>query len=164
MTRSQLSTVALILFGVTAPAYAFEPFISPADQHATIQIGGDTHQVLATREQTDGQLGIIILTDVAGGGGPGPAIVHSREAEFWYVLEGTYEFHVGDRVFEGGPGTFVAADAGQPHGFITRSPGRLLTIFSPGGYEDFFKTWAELGLLRGPELGKLENSYGVTRP
>lgn len=95
---------------------------------------------------------------------PGPAIVHANEAEAWYVLDGTFEFHVGDQVFEGGPGTFIAVDAGQPHGYITKTDGRILVMYSPGGCEQFFVDWAAQGLVPGPELGALEQSYGVTRP
>lgn len=161
MTLRHAMTASLVLGLIaTGAATAFEPVISLPGEHQIATPLGKELEVLATREQTGGQLGIIILS----GDGPGPSITHSREAEFWYVLEGTYEFHIGDKVVEGGPGTFVAVDAGQPHGFISKSPGRLLTIFSPGGYEHFFMDWGDLGLERGPELGKLENLYGVTRP
>lgn len=64
----------------------------------------------------------------------------------------------------GGPGTFVAVDKGQAHGFIGKTPGKLLVLFMPGGYEHFFMDWEAQGLVPGPELGALENSYGVTRP
>jgi mannose-6-phosphate isomerase-like protein (cupin superfamily) len=159
------AVAAALLAGlVTSPGLAFEPIVSLPGEHLTIHPNGNPDEILATREQTGGQLSVLILTDGAAGGGPGPAIVHAREAEFWYVLEGTYEFHIGDRVVEGVPGTFVAVDAGQPHGFITKTPGKLLTIFSPGGYEHFFMDWDALDLAPGPDLGKLEQSYGVTRP
>lgn len=152
------------LLATSAAAIAFDPIVSPADGHIVIHPAGAVDYVLATKEQTGGQFGAIILGDSAAGGGPGPAIIHASETEIWYVLEGTYEFHVGAKVFEGGPGTFVAVDAGQPHGFITKSAGKLLTIFSPGGYERFFMDWDKQKLTPGPDLGKLEQSYGVTRP
>jgi hypothetical protein len=41
----------------------------------------------------------------------------------------------------------------------------LLVTFSPAGYEKFFQEWANTpGLMPGPDLGVLENKYGVTRP
>jgi mannose-6-phosphate isomerase-like protein (cupin superfamily) len=156
------------IFGATlmssTAVLAFDPVVVTPDSYVTIHPNGVTDYVLATKEQTGGQFGAIILGDTKGGGGPGPAIVHTNETEIWYVLEGTFEFHVGAKVFEGGPGTFVAVDAGQPHGFITKSAGKLLTIFSPGGYEHFFMDWEKQNLTPGPDLGKLEESYGVTRP
>ena len=155
-----LSLAALVCAG---PSLAFEPVISMGGGHRTIHPAGATDEILATREQTGGQFSAVTLSSKAGDG-PGPAIIHANEAEVWYALEGTFEFHVGSKVFEGGPGTFVGVDAGQPHGFIAKSDGRLLVIFTPGGYEHFFMDWEKQGLTPGPELGKLENSYGVTRP
>jgi mannose-6-phosphate isomerase-like protein (cupin superfamily) len=155
---------AAALTATATSAIAFESIISPADGHVTIHPNGVVDYVLATKEQTGGQFSAIILTDPVGGGGPGPAIIQHTQTEIWYVLEGTYEFHVGAKVFDGGPGTFVAVDAGQPHGFITKGAGKLLVLYSPGGYEHFFMDWDKLGLKPGPDLGKLEESYGVTRP
>jgi mannose-6-phosphate isomerase-like protein (cupin superfamily) len=145
------------------PMWAFDPIISMGGEHLTIHPSGATDEILATRDQTDGRFGIVTLSS-NGNDGPGPAIVHANSAEIWYVLEGTYEFHVEDRVFEGGPGTFVAVDAGQSHGFVGKTPGKLLVIFMPGGYEQFFMDWDRLGLEPGPELVELEESYGLTRP
>ena len=160
----EFSTTLLVLASFAAPAVAFEPIISIGGQHRIIRPHGESDEVLATAEQTDGKYGVITLSDVAAGGGPGPAIVNANADEMWYVLEGTYEFHVGDKVFEGGPGTFILAPAGQPHGFITKSAGRILAVYTPGGFEQFFMDWEAQGLSPGPELGKLEEKYGVTRP
>lgn len=143
---------------------AFEPIISIGGEHPVIHPDGTTDEILATQEQTDGLLGIITIASDKEGFGPGPAIVHGSRAEFWYVLEGTYEFHIGDKTVEGGPGTFIGVDAGQPHGFVAKSPGKLLVTYLPGGYEHFFMEWDRQGLKRGPELGPLEESFGATRP
>ena len=151
----------LLTFGTQVSA--FEPVISMAGEHVTIHPAGAVDEILATREQTGGQFSVLTLASKAGDG-PGPAIVHANEAEAWYVLVGTFEFHVGDQVFEGGPGTFVAVDAGQPHGYIGKTDGTLLVFFTPGGYEHFFMDWETQGLVPGPELGALEQTYGVTRP
>ena len=158
-----LTTAAATAFAPSS-AGAFEPVISMSEGRVAIHPGGSPAEVLATREQTGGQFSAIILSDATGGGGPGPAIVHANESEVWFVLEGTYEFHVGNKVVEGGPGTFIAIDASQPHGYITKTAGKVLAIFTPGGYEHFFMDWDKQGLKPGPDLGKLEQSYGVTRP
>lgn len=165
MNILRVVTAAALLAACALPALAFEPIISIGGQHPVIRPNGAMDEVLATQEQTDGLLGILTLGTEDKGVGPGPAIVHASRAEFWYVLEGTYEFHVGDKTFTGGPGTFVGVDAGQPHGFISQSPGKLLTIYLPGGYEHFFMEWDKrAGLKPGPDLAVLENSFGVTRP
>jgi quercetin dioxygenase-like cupin family protein len=157
----QAAIVATALFAIATPALAYKPIISMPGEHKMINPPGGKIEMLATREQTDGQFGIMVLD---GGRGPGPAIVHHRGSETWYVIEGEYEFHVGDKVFEGGPGTFVSVDAGQPHGFIAKPNGRLLVIFQPGGYEQFFVEWDKTQVPPGPESAKLEVTYGVTRP
>ncbi|MDB5538228.1 MAG: hypothetical protein JWQ65_3103 [Devosia sp.] len=161
MTKAITLSLAAIMFAT--PVFAFEPIISLEGQHQTIERDGGTDVLLATREQTDGQMGVIILPSKAGQG-PGPAIVQALGSETWYVLDGTFEFHVGDKIFNGGSGTFISVDAGQPHGYIAKSDGHILVVYTPGGYEHFFEDWAKKGLSPGPELGQLENSYGVTRP
>jgi quercetin dioxygenase-like cupin family protein len=162
MNRS-VSLASLLLTAGTLPSLAYDPIISLEGQHATVTPAVQTIQILAGAAQTDGKLGMIIIEGKAGEG-PGPSITHSKESETWYVLEGTYEFHVGTEVIEGGPGTFISVDSGQPHGFVNKTDGRLLIVFTPGGYEEFFAEWDAKDLQRGPELGALERSYGVTRP
>ena len=156
-----LLVAAGVLAGMTAGAAAFEPFYSIGGQHRVLHRGDATDELLATQEQTDGQLGVIILD----GDGPGANIVHASRAEYWYIVEGTYEITLGDKTFEGGPGTFVATPPKTPHNIHLKSgSGRFLTIFSPGGYEHFFMDWETRGLSPGPDLGALENQYGLTRP
>lgn len=162
-TMYVLATILAVCSGIQG-AQAFEPIISIGGEHDLIHPDGTTDEMLATQEQTDGLLGIITITGDKEGFGPGPAITHASRAEFWYVLDGTYEFHVGDQMVEGGPGTFIGVDAGQPHGFVAKTPGKLLVTYMPGGYEHFFVEWARQGLKRGPDLGPLEQSFGVTRP
>jgi len=51
----------------------------------------------------------------APGGGPPPHI-HTSEDEFWYVLDGTFEIHIGDGVHAIGPGGIedFFRESGQP--------------------------------------------------
>jgi mannose-6-phosphate isomerase-like protein (cupin superfamily) len=164
MKSFAILSLAAIAGGLALPALAYDPIITMPGEQQTVTPADQNIHIFAGADTTDGKIGFLVLEDVVAGGGPGPAITHSKESETWYVLEGTYEFHVGDTVFEGGPGTFVSVDAGQPHGFINKTAGKLLVVFAPGGYEEFFKEWDEKGLARGPDLGKLEQTYGVTRP
>ena len=107
----------------------------------------------------------MIILDNPVGAGPGPSITNTLAADYWFVIDGTYDFYIGDEKFEGGPGTLLAVDKGTPHGYVTTSAGHILSIFAPAGYEQFFVDWANTpGLVPGPELGALESKYGVTRP
>jgi len=95
--------LSLAAFLSPTSAFAFEPIIALEGHSRTIERDGGTDILLATREETDGRMWVIILPNVVGNG-PGPAIVQSRGAESWYVLDGSFEFHVGDKTFDGGPG------------------------------------------------------------
>jgi uncharacterized RmlC-like cupin family protein len=61
-----------------------------------IWIVGDTMTLKATGQSTGGSL-VLLENLTAPGGGPPPHI-HTREDEFFYVLEGTFEIRIGDEV------------------------------------------------------------------
>jgi quercetin dioxygenase-like cupin family protein len=65
--------------------------------------------------------------------GPDPH-THADQTDAFYVLEGTLDFNVDGREFKGGPGTYVAAPPGTPHGFKKHDTGtaRFLNIHAPG--------------------------------
>ena len=156
---------AVVALGMLAgPALAFDPIVVIGGQAPVIHPGGGTMEVVATKAQTDGVFGMVTTADAqTADSGPG-MIVQNNFVEMWYVLDGTYEFTAGGKTYEGGPGTFVAVDKGQAHTFKATTPGKLLMIYAPGGFEQFFMDWEKQGLAFGPELGALEASYGVTRP
>src|SRR3712207_6312799 len=80
------------------------------------------------------------FTAEGGFAGPRPHL-HRRHEELFYVLEGEFDFFVGDRVVRLGPGSFVNVPPGVVHGF--RNPGlapaRWLGIYSPGGLDRNFE-------------------------
>jgi uncharacterized cupin superfamily protein len=66
--------------------------------------------------------------------------MHSREDEFFYVLEGEYLFEIDDRHMDAGPGSCVFAPRGTAHTFENTgaTPGRMLVIVQPAGLDVFF--------------------------
>ena len=60
---------------------------------------------------------------------------HSREDEWFYVLEGEMTFCIGDAVVEAPAGSFLYGPRGAPHSFTVDSPGgaRFLLVTEPGG-------------------------------
>lgn len=66
-----------------------------------------------------------------------PMHLHQKEEEHFVVLEGTYRVAVEDKIFDVAPGTSVTVPKGVPHAWrnLSSSPGRLLAIFTPGGFE-----------------------------
>jgi mannose-6-phosphate isomerase-like protein (cupin superfamily) len=110
-----------------------------AGEGERIWIVGDTMTFKATGESTAGSLMLFEnLTEPAGGP---PPHIHTREDEFWYVLDGTFEIRIGDEVHAVGPGGFAYAPRGTVHNFrnTAETPSRILVGFTPGGMEGFFR-------------------------
>jgi mannose-6-phosphate isomerase-like protein (cupin superfamily) len=107
----------------------------PAGDGERIWIVGDT----MTLKATGGSL-MLLENLTAPGGGP-PPHVHTREDEFWFVLDGTFEIRIGDEVHALGPGGFAYAPRGTLHSFrnTADTPSRVLVGFTPGGMEGFFR-------------------------
>lgn len=73
---------------------------------------------------------------------------HSREDEIFYVIEGSFRFWRGEKVLDAGPGGVALLPRDQIHTFknIGASPGRLLTVIVPAGFERFFEAIVDRGL------------------
>ncbi len=116
----------------------------------------------ARGEQTGGLL-TAIENEIAPGDGP-PVHTHAGEDEYWYVIEGSLRFRIGDELSEAPAGSFVFVPRGTEHAFqnIGSEPARILVIFTPSGMEAFFDRFAaapagppDPGLFRslGAEVG-----------
>jgi quercetin dioxygenase-like cupin family protein len=102
-------------------------------------IVGDTMTFKATGATTRGKLALLEnLT--APGGGPPPHI-HTREDEFFYVLDGTFEIRIGEELYILGAGGFAYVPRRTVHYFrnIAETASRILAGFSPAGMEGFFR-------------------------
>ncbi len=100
----------------------------------------------ATTATTDGRLSLMERTLPPGGRMP-PPHRHTGNVEAYVVLDGAVEFHVGDEVTEGGPGTFVLVPAGDAHTFgnTSAAPARLLVLHAPAldkYFEDLEQLWS----------------------
>ena len=100
---------------------------------------GETVQIRLRRQQTQGAFALISCVTPPQGGVP--LHVHSKEDETFIVLEGRYEFRVGDSVIQGQPGTCLFGPKGIPHTYqnIGQNPARLMVLFSPPGFEEYFE-------------------------
>jgi quercetin dioxygenase-like cupin family protein len=72
------------------------------------------------------------------GGGVDPHF-HKGHSDSFYVLEGEVEFHVGDEVVQGTPGTYVLAPPNVVHYFrnVSDQPARILNLHTPGGFAEY---------------------------
>ena len=65
--------------------------------------------------------------------------LHKRHSDSFFVLEGEVEFHVGDEVVHGTPGTYVLAPPNVVHWFrnVSDEPVRMLNLHTPGGFAEY---------------------------
>lgn len=104
---------------------------------------GSLFERLLTGAESGGALDVSLITQPPGTATP--LHVHSREAEAFYVLEGTLLYRAGDELHELVAGSFIHLPPGVPHAFrITGStPVRFLGLVSPAGLMDLYD---EVGL------------------
>src|SRR4051794_6723967 len=93
---------------------------------------GALFERLAGADDTGGELAVSVVTQPPGAASP--LHVHTREAEAWYVLDGTMTYVAGDRTFHLGAGDFIYLPRNVPHAFrITGTvPSRFLALTLPG--------------------------------
>ena len=130
-----------------------QPFFQAADAHQTIELTslGISTRVLLPAAATGGDL-VLFEETTAPGAGP-PLHIHNQQAEFFRVIEGDYEFMIGEQRFLAGPGDTAFVPAGLPHAFWNRgtSPGRLLFGLTPAAEgEAFFSELAKFLPEDGP--------------
>ena len=96
--------------------------------------------IKASSEDTEGRFAL--WEQVHPPGYRAPPHLHEESVEAMYVLEGTYDFSVGEERISASAGSFVLVPAGLAHAFSSGpSGGRMLVLFAPGGYERY---WEEL--------------------
>ena len=92
---------------------------------------------------------------------------HIHQNDVWlYILEGTMHARVGDEVVEATPGCWVLEPRLIPHTMWNAGPepARLIEVYTPGGFELFFKDFGDR-LSQGPvgldELNRLGEPHGI---
>lgn len=109
---------------------------------------GGRYTIAATSAETRNTLFALEVTEPPGGGPP--LHLHTREEEFFFVLDGEITFWVDGRVTKAGPGGTAFVPRNVPHCFknCTGSVARVLVLFTPGDIEGFF----DYGRATGPEV------------
>ena len=113
---------------------------------------------------TGGVVSVVESHDVPGGGPP--PHIHHREDETFQVIEGDYEFTVDGKPFLARPGATIFAPRGIPHGYRNagKTPGRLMCVINPAGFEGFFE---DIGALTPrqqqdiPQVIAIAKKYGM---
>ena len=137
-------------------------YVAAAGEGERVWIVGDTMTFKATGESTGGSL-VLIENLTAPGSGP-PPHVHTREDEFFYVLDGTFEVRIGGRVHALGAGGFAFVPRGTVHNFRNTADvaSRILVGFTPGGIEGFFRESGRPAVDDGPAPPVDDDEIGRT--
>jgi mannose-6-phosphate isomerase-like protein (cupin superfamily) len=116
-------------------------FQVPNEGGERLRFGGIEIIVRASGASTGGAFSVIEEVDPI----DTPLHIHQNEDELWYVLEGEHVVQVGDEEFPVGPGDVVFAPRGVPHAQrrVIERTGRHVALFSPPGFEGFFRDLAE---------------------
>ena len=113
---------------------------------------------------TDGVVSAVESHDVPGGGPP--SHIHQREDEIFQVLEGEYEWTVGEKTFVAQKGSTIFAPRRIPHTYryLGKTPGRLMCVINPAGFEGFFEEIGTLGPQEQqdiPRVIEIAKKYGL---
>jgi len=125
-----------------------KPIQIPSDEGKKINVLGIPMVVRIRGRDTNGVVSVVESHDVPGGGPP--PHIHRREDETFQILEGEYEWTVGEKTFIAQKGTTIFAPRGIPHTYryLGTTPGRLMCVITPSGFEGFFE---EIGALSPQE-------------
>lgn len=119
------------------PGYALGPGEGPS-----IWFQGGIVTMKARKHDTDGDFALTEWYGPRDMVAPGHS--HEFEAEAFYVLDGTLQMGVGDRVYQCTPGSYVYVPKQTVHDWrVTSAYCRFLTWIIPGGFEHFFEELAE---------------------
>ena len=128
--------------GVEAPAAWAEDqedvvVLGPGEGHA-VPVPGHTITFKLVGANTGGAYSFLEVE--MDGDGP-PQHIHKNEDEVYYVVEGEINVLLGERTFKARAGTLFLIPRGTVHTVsrATQEPAKMLAIFSPPGFEQFFE-------------------------
>jgi quercetin dioxygenase-like cupin family protein len=145
------------------PALPFHPVLIDADGGSTFTMLGTTMRLIATAANTGGRYTVIEQVTPSGWGPP--RHIHTREDEIFYILDGSYELHVGDERRTVSAGASAILPRNIPHGFrnVASTPSRVVFVVTPGGLEDYFLAVAKCSPAPNPpQLAELARPFGLT--
>ena len=109
-----------------------------SDQGETIWMFDALDTIKAAAEHTGGAFTLVEFHDFQDSSVP----VHSNDRwdRGFYVLEGEYQFVLGDETTMAASGTWIFVPRGTPHAWRCHSSeGRLLNVTAPAGFEGFYR-------------------------
>jgi quercetin dioxygenase-like cupin family protein len=115
----------------------------PAESAPATWAMGSLFEHLLSSADSGGTLGMALVTQPPGTATP--LHRHTREAEAFFLLEGSMTYRAGDETFRLSTGDFIWLPSGLPHAFrVTGStPVRFLGLTAPG---DLMALYDEVGI------------------
>ncbi len=106
-------------------------------------VAGDLVTLKVVGQDTDGAF--LLGEEVSPPGGGPPPHIHHREDETFCVLEGEYEFLIGERTIRASAGSVVYGPRNVPHTFknVGTTPARMIAFVTPAGFEKFLEEVGE---------------------
>jgi quercetin dioxygenase-like cupin family protein len=136
------------------------PVLTPIDGGKKLNVLGIPMVIRIHGRDTGGIVSAVESHDVPGGGPP--PHIHEREDETFQILEGEYEWMVGDKKFVAQKGTTIFAPRGIPHTYcyVGKTPGRLMCVITPSGFEGFFE---EIGAMSSQQQQDIPGVIAVAK-
>jgi quercetin dioxygenase-like cupin family protein len=137
-----------------------EPIHTPATGGRKVSVLGIPMVIRIHGRETGGVVSAVESHDVPGGGPP--PHVHHREDETFQILEGEYEWTVGGKTFVAQKGATIFAPRGVPHTYryLGQTPGRLMCVITPAGFEGFFE---DIGALTPQQQQEIPRVLEIAR-
>ncbi|HLJ48472.1 MAG TPA: MerR family transcriptional regulator [Bryobacteraceae bacterium] len=112
-----------------------------------ITLAGESNDCKVSARDTEGSMCVF---EVIGNASCGPRHLHFDQDEWIYIIEGEYQFDIGDKQFRAGAGesVFIPRKVSHVWACVSATPGKIINVYQPAGkMEDFFR---ELGKYKGP--------------
>ena len=109
-----------------------------------IKLGGAPNDCKVSAQDTDGAMCVFEFT-----GSGWPRHLHYDQDEWIYVIDGEFQFEVGDKRFRVGTGesVFIPRKVSHVWACVSGKPGKIINVYQPAGkMEEFFR---ELGKYNG---------------
>jgi quercetin dioxygenase-like cupin family protein len=132
---------------------------------------GISFSIVLSGKQTEGKYALIEAYFPPDSENEIPLHTHSIENLLIYVMDGTFSFSYGEEVKTGSTGMIFKIEKGIAHSYkkIGQSNGRLLLIYIPAGFENFFRDLSNAQVENFRKFGEddpiivqlLEKNYGI---
>jgi len=116
-----------------------------------LESGGQVIRTLLRGEESAGALMVAYVTMAPGGGGA-PNHHQPLEDEFWFCVQGEWEWKIGNLERRVGPGAFAYAPRNTTHSFrnVGDTEAAMFTVNTPAGHERGFQAAHKLLAEKAP--------------